>query len=227
MTPRVRALRQGNALEGDYDIGAFGIPKQIDHVDALVQDAVLKGAKCLAGGKRNMDVNEGGRFYEPTLLTNVNHDMDAVKKECFGPVMLVLKFDDEKDLIEGVNSSDFALGASVFTVDYAKAERIANSIESGMISVNEWGMSALVTSLPFGGAKVSGFGRFAGVEGLRDFCHVQSVVTDRLPIRTPQPTWLGFVFLLFSRLIAFNHDFSTNNFFFFVVILFLLMLQTL
>jgi hypothetical protein len=118
--------------------------------------------------------------------------MKAVKEECFGPVMLLIKFEDEKDLLDGVNSSDFALGASVFTTDYKKADRIARSISSGMISINEWGMSALITSLPFGGAKLSGFGRFAGPEGLRDFCHVQSIATDRWPLRTPQPTWLSY-----------------------------------
>ncbi len=66
------------------------------------------------------------------------------------------------------------------------------SLCSFQVSINEWGMSALVTSLPFGGAKLSGFGRFAGPEGLRDFCHQQAIVTDRFPIRTPQPTWLSY-----------------------------------
>jgi acyl-CoA reductase-like NAD-dependent aldehyde dehydrogenase len=191
-TPRVKALRQGNALQGDFDLGAFGIPQQATLVDGLVQEAAGRGAKVLAGGKRNAATHPEGRFYEPTLLTDVTHDMEVVKKECFGPVMLVLKFETEQELIRGINSSDFALGASVFTTDYAKADRVARSIHSGMVSINEWGMSALVTSLPFGGSKLSGFGRFAGPEGLRDFCHVQAVVTDRLPIRTPQPTWLSY-----------------------------------
>ncbi len=120
---------------------------------------------------------------------------------------------------QGVNASDFALGASVFTTDYAKADRIARGISSGMVAINEWGISALVSSLPFGGSKLrygffffstirflqtpidikmalssvcSGFGRFAGPEGLRDFCHQQAIVTDRLPLRTPQPTWLSY-----------------------------------
>jgi acyl-CoA reductase-like NAD-dependent aldehyde dehydrogenase len=189
VTPRIKALRQGNANEGTFDIGAFGIPQQAKHVQSLVDDAVKRGAKVLVGGKSSEDVHQG---FEPTLLANVSHDMKAVKEECFGPVMLLIKFEDEKDLLEGVNSSEFALGASVFTTDYKKADRIARSIHSGMISVNEWGMSALITSLPFGGKKVSGFGRFAGPEGLRDFCHVQSIATDRWPLRTPQPTWLSY-----------------------------------
>lgn len=84
------------------------------------------------------------------------------------------------------------MGASLFTTDYRKADRVSRAIGSGMVSVNEWGMSALVASLPFGGKALSGFGRFAGPEGLRDFCHVQAVVTDRLPLRTPQPGFLSY-----------------------------------
>jgi hypothetical protein len=115
-----------------------------------------------------------------------------MNKECFGPVMTVLRFETEEELIRGVNSSDFALGASVFTTNYSRADRVARAIGSGMVSINEWGMSALVSSLPFGGKALSGFGRFAGPEGLRDFCHVQAIVTDRLPLRTPQPSFLSY-----------------------------------
>ncbi len=109
----------------------------------------------LAGGKKNAAF-ESGRFYEPTLLVNVSHDMEVVKKECFGPVMTVLRFESTEELLKGVNSSDFALGASVFTTDYSKADRVSRAIGSGMVSINEWGMSALVSSLPFGGKALSG-----------------------------------------------------------------------
>jgi acyl-CoA reductase-like NAD-dependent aldehyde dehydrogenase len=154
VTPRVRALRQGNAIEKTCDVGAFGIPQQCDIVDALVTDARKRGAKVVVGGKRKAAAPEGSRFYEPTLLTDVSHDMDIIKKECFGPVMSVLRFKTEEELIRCINSSEFALGASVFTTDYAKADRITRAIHSGMVSVNEWGIGALVTSLPFGGSKV-------------------------------------------------------------------------
>jgi acyl-CoA reductase-like NAD-dependent aldehyde dehydrogenase len=148
-------------------------------VDALVQEAVSKGAKVLAGGKKNAAF-ESGRFYEPTLLVNVTHDMDVVKKECFGPVMTVLRFETTEELLQGVNSSDFALGASVFTTDYAKADRVSRAIGSGMVSINEWGMSALVSSLPFGGKGLSGFGRFAGEEGSEKlFCFVLSCLKEK------------------------------------------------
>ncbi len=133
VTPKVKALRQGDAMTGTFDIGAFGIPKQAEHVQSLVEDALTKGAKVLAGGRINPDAPATGRFFAPTLITDVTHDMKAVKEECFGPVMLVLRFKDEQELLRGVNSSDFALGASVFTTDYAKADRVARAISSGMV----------------------------------------------------------------------------------------------
>ena len=192
MTPRIQGLRQGNGLEGTFDVGAFGIPQQAGLVEALVQEASPRVPRCWREDAEIPTRTRTARFYEPTLLVGVTHDMDIVKKECFGPVMTVIKFDTEEELIAGINSSEFALGASIFTTDYAKGDRVGRSIHSGMISINDWAMVPLVASLPFGGSKLSGFGRFAGPEGLRDFCNIQSVLTDRFPIRTPQPSWLGF-----------------------------------
>ena len=189
VTPKIKGLRQGDASQGTFDIGAFGIPQQAGNVETLVKDAVGRGAKVIVGGKQAKNVHQG---FEPTLLVNLTHDMDIVKEECFGPIMSVIKFTTEAELLAGVNGSKFALGASIFTRDYKRADRLSKEISSGMVAINDWGLSAMVTSLPFGGQKVSGFGRFAGPEGLRDFCHLQSVVTDRLPIRTPQPPWLAF-----------------------------------
>jgi len=192
IVPQVKALRQGDSEVSTCDVGAIGMPNQVKLIEGQVADAVASGAKILAGGKRNASCPAGGNWFEPTVLTNLRPDMRIVREETFGPVMLVIPFSSDAEIIKIANASDFGLGASVFSKNYARAEKIASSLNSGMVSINEWGIGALVGSLPFGGVKLSGYGRFAGVEGLRDFCRVQSVVTDRFPIRTQNPGFMSY-----------------------------------
>mmetsp|Transcript_11092 Transcript_11092/g.16639 ORF Transcript_11092/g.16639 Transcript_11092/m.16639 type:complete len:581 (-) Transcript_11092:24-1766(-) len=190
---RVKALRQGPSIKGgNFDCGSIAMPRQVEIVEELIQDAVAHGASVAAGGKRNNAHGDSCLFFEPTVLTNVSHDMRVVKEEAFGPIMLLLPFSTEQELIEKANSTSFALGCSLFTTDLAKAERVAKQIVSGMVTINDFGVSYLCQELPFGGVKESGFGRFNGREGLRAFCRVKSVVTDRFPIRTHAPDFVKY-----------------------------------
>lgn len=190
VSDKVRNMKQGNALEGHVDIGSMCMPRQVEIVEELVEDALSKGAKLMAGGKRNEKLKEG-LFYQPTVLADVTHEMRIVKEETFGPVMLIIPFKDDEEVIKLSNDTEFGLGSSIFSTDYARAERIAKAHVSGMTAFNEWGISSIINSLPFGGCKVSGFGRFNGPEGLRDFCVPKSIVSDRFQwpvgIRTPAP----------------------------------------
>jgi len=189
---KVRALRQGPSISGGcFDCGSMTMPRQVEIVEELVKDAVNRGAKVLAGGERNSEHPEG-LFYKPTVLSNVDHSMDIVKKEAFGPVMLLIKFSTDKEVIEMANDSEYALGCSIFSTNYQRAEAIAKCIVSGMVTVNDFGVGYLIQSLPFGGTKMSGFGRFNGPEGLREFSRIKSVVTDRFPIRTKPPRFTSY-----------------------------------
>jgi acyl-CoA reductase-like NAD-dependent aldehyde dehydrogenase len=178
---RVRALRQGPPL-GDktVDVGAMTMPRQIEIIQELVDDAVHKGARLLAGGRKNPRLS--GQFYEPTLLADCDHSMRITQEEQFGPVMVICRVENEDEAIKLANDSRYGLGASVFTRDRERADRVAARIKSGMVVHNEYGIAAMTQSLPFGGEKISGVGRINGPEGLRACCHVQSVMTDRFPI---------------------------------------------
>jgi len=119
--------------------------------------------------------------------------MRIANEEAFGPVMTIIKFKDEKELIDMVNCTEYGLGSSIFTTDLGKARRLGSQIESGMVCVNDYGMVPLVQSLPFGGLKKSGYGVFNGYEGLRGFSRMQSIVTDRWPgVRTFAPPFLQY-----------------------------------
>lgn len=164
--------------EGACDWGCMTMPLQLTKVEDLVNDAVKKGAKVLFGGKRNVSVSPNGLFFEPTILTNVTNDMRILHEETFGPVMLINVWENEDDLIERINACEFGLGASVFSKNQKRAENIISRIESGMGVVNDFGLPYLLQDAPFGGCKQSGFGRFNGPEGLREFTRPQSVLGE-------------------------------------------------
>jgi acyl-CoA reductase-like NAD-dependent aldehyde dehydrogenase len=191
--PKVAALRQGIPLvscgsNGDVDCGAMVMERQINIIQELVDDAVAKGATVHCGGKRNKSL--AGQFYEPTLISGVTSDMRISQEEVFGPVMSVtmVPHDDDAECVRLINRCNFGLGASVFSGNQKRGERIGRQIRSGMLTVNDFAVNYLIQSLPFGGIKESGFGRFSGPEGLRACCVERAVVVDRIPgIRTTIP----------------------------------------
>lgn len=107
--------------------------------------------------------------------------MRIVNEEVFGPVMLIIPFSTDEEAITLANSTEYALGSSVFGSDTKRAYSVARRVIAGMATVNDFGVGYLIQSLPFGGSKISGFGRFGGPEGLREFSRQKSVVTDRFP----------------------------------------------
>eukprot|EP00750_Incisomonas_marina_P031124 INCI7715.1.p1 GENE.INCI7715.1~~INCI7715.1.p1 ORF type:complete len:794 (+),score=143.16 INCI7715.1:668-3049(+) len=173
----VRKVRQGNPLCADgCCMGSMVTPPQLAHVDELVRDAIANGARALVGGK--ISQNKDGYFFEPTLLVDVKNEMRIVQEEVFGPVMLVIKWHTDNEVIDMANATDYGLAMSVFSADRHRAERITRSVDSGVGNVNDFGANYLCQSLPFGGVKGSGFGRFAGKEGLRACCYTKSMTGD-------------------------------------------------
>jgi len=196
--PKVKALRQGGPLatcgsNGDVDCGAMVMDEQINIIQALIDDAVAKGAKLHCGGKRNVSLN--GQFYEPTIISGVTSDMKISNEEVFGPVMCIVTVpnDSDDDCIRLVNNCDFGLGSSVYSASQARGMKIGNAIRAGMFTVNDFGVNYLIQSLPFGGVKESGFGRFAGPEGLQACCLERSIVKDRIwGVRTSIPSAINY-----------------------------------
>jgi acyl-CoA reductase-like NAD-dependent aldehyde dehydrogenase len=184
LVERVAGLRQGPPTEdpgGRYDVGAQTMPRQLDIIQRHVDDAVKKGARVLVGGKRNPRL--AGQFFEPTVLVDVTHEMAVAREETFGPVATVIRVRDDEEAIRLANDCAYGLGSSVFTRDPKRAERIAGRISAGMTVVNDYGIAYMMQSAPFGGVRISGFGKINGREGLRACCNAKTVVTDRVPVR--------------------------------------------
>jgi succinate-semialdehyde dehydrogenase/glutarate-semialdehyde dehydrogenase len=139
----------------------------------LVQDAVAKGATVLTGGSR---VDGPGYFYTPTVLSDIDPESDLLREEIFGPVAPVIAFATEEEAIAAANDTEYGLVAYVFTQDLARAFRVVEALETGMIGLNQGMVSN--AGAPFGGVKQSGFGREGGPEGMDEYLETKYVAMN-------------------------------------------------
>jgi acyl-CoA reductase-like NAD-dependent aldehyde dehydrogenase len=174
---KTAALRQGPpAGPGSVDVGAMTFPPQLEIVARHVQQARDAGARVLTGGKQRPGT---GRFYEPTVLADVDHSMAAMTEETFGPTLPVMKVADAEEAIRAANDSPYGLAASVFTRDIARGEAIASRIEAGAVCINDAQLNYLALELPMGGWKDSGLGVRHGAGGIRKYTRSQALLVTR------------------------------------------------
>jgi acyl-CoA reductase-like NAD-dependent aldehyde dehydrogenase len=174
---KMRALRQGvPGGPGEVDIGAVTSPAQVELIDRHVRDAVSKGARALVGGKRG---DGPGDFYEPTLLVDVDHSMECMTEETFGPTLPVMRVRDADEAVRLANDSPYGLQASVWTKDLRKGERLARMVEAGVCCVNDAQINYVALELPMGGWKESGLGARHGADGIRKYTKRQALLVTR------------------------------------------------
>lgn len=185
----VKALNQDVGTNEDADLGSMTSERQLQIVEDHVNDAVSQGAKVLTGGQRTP--NKEGAFYEPTVLTNVNHSMRALSEETFGPTLPIMTFKTEEEAVKLANDSEFGLTASVWTNDISRGKRIADKIEAGTVMVNEVLYTHGIAQTPWGGFKNSGYGRTHGTLGLLEFVAPQHIHVNNFP-SIPDVWWFGY-----------------------------------
>jgi succinate-semialdehyde dehydrogenase/glutarate-semialdehyde dehydrogenase len=160
------------------NMGSMTIEVQLEKVEAQVADALAKGAKLIYGGKRRPDL--GPLFYEPAVLIDVDHTMQVMNEETFGPVIPIMRVVHEGEAITLANSTRFGLSAAIYTRDLALGEHLATQLDTGDVSVNRAGMVPFGGALPWGGQRDSGLARRGGREGLMRFVTPQVVLVDRM-----------------------------------------------
>jgi acyl-CoA reductase-like NAD-dependent aldehyde dehydrogenase len=187
LTDKVASLRQGqDDRRHRFDVGAMATEAQRDLVARHIDEAVAAGARVTTGGKPT----GVGTFFQPTVLTDVDHSMALMRQETFGPTLPVVKVADENEAIKLANDSDYGLSATVWTRDYARAERIARRLDTGGVNINDMMSNLFSYVLPMGGWKNSGVGsRSGGAAGMLKYCRPQAITTPRLPVQANEVMW--------------------------------------
>ena len=163
-------LKIGDPMSIETDIGPLASKDGLETISGIVEDAKEKGAEILLGGS---EIDGKGFFYQPTILKNVKQNMRIAQEETFGPVAPITIVENESEAVKLANETEFGLGASIWTKDLAKADKMSRRIESGIVSVNNVVISD--PRIPFGGIKHSGFGRELSRYGMLEFVNLKSV----------------------------------------------------
>jgi acyl-CoA reductase-like NAD-dependent aldehyde dehydrogenase len=167
---KTEKLKIGDPLSDDTDIGPLVNAKSLNNMESLVTDSVREGAEIITGGER---AYSKGFYYRPTIMKNVSPKMNIATVEVFGPIAPIITVEDENEAMKIANDSKYGLGASIWTQDLDKAEKLSRAVESGIVTVNNVVVSD--PRVPFGGIKNSGFGRELSRFGMLEFVNIKSV----------------------------------------------------
>jgi succinate-semialdehyde dehydrogenase/glutarate-semialdehyde dehydrogenase len=167
---RASALKLGNGLKEESQMGPLINQRRLTAIEAIVDDARARGGKIVTGGKRPAELNTGF-FFEPTVITGLPDDAVALAEENFGPIAAITPFQHKEEAYERANASEMGLSAYVFTRDAGRAREAVETLSAGMVGVNSFALAA--AEAPFGGIKASGMGREGGVEGILDYSNVK------------------------------------------------------
>jgi succinate-semialdehyde dehydrogenase/glutarate-semialdehyde dehydrogenase len=173
---QVAALKIGSPLDATTQIGPLAKKSFVDDIDKQVQDSIKMGARLVVGGHR---IDGPGNYYAPTVLADVTPEMPVFNQETFGPVLALVKAADTEDAIRLADLSKYGLAASIWTADMNKGIELGKGINSGALFIN--GVVASDPRLPFGGVKLSGYGRELSMEGLHEFTNIRTVWAGNHP----------------------------------------------
>jgi len=168
----VNELTIGRGTDEGVAIGPLINDGAVDKADALVRDAIERGATLVTGGTR---VDGPGSFYQPTVLSGIAPGSDILREEIFGPVVTIVPFADEAEAVRLANDTEYGLVGYVFTRDLARGQRLVESLQTGMMGLNVGVVSN--AAAPFGGVKQSGIGREGGSEGIHEYLETKYVLT--------------------------------------------------
>ncbi|MEW5947108.1 MAG: aldehyde dehydrogenase family protein [bacterium] len=183
---KTKRLRVGNGMDPDTDMGPLISADRLETVESHVADAVSRGARVIAGGGRIASLP--GYFFEPTVLTGVDHSMLCMTEETFGPTLPIMTFSGVEEAVALANDSKYGLTASVWSGNVSRAKQIAGRINTGTVVVNDCLLTYGFAQCPWGGVKQSGIGRTHSVHGLYEFTNIKNLTTSRALLRQ-DPWW--------------------------------------
>lgn len=180
---RTEAIVIGDPMDEATQLGPMVSRAQRDKVLSYIEAGKAEGARLIAGGGIPNAVNAEGTFIQPTVFADVTDEMTIAREEIFGPVMCVLDFDDEAEVVARANATEFGLSAGVFTADLTRAHRVVDRLEAGTMWINTYNLAPV--EIPFGGSKQSGFGRENSVAALNHYTELKTVYVGMGKVEAP------------------------------------------
>jgi aldehyde dehydrogenase (NAD+)/betaine-aldehyde dehydrogenase len=171
LTKRAEKIKIGAPMDVDTEMGPLSNFKQLETIEKNIKLTVDQGGKIKCGGKRHSFSNKG-YYFPPTIIECDNHNLPTAENELFGPVLSVMKFNTEDEVIEKMNDNQYGLSSGIYTKDLARGLRVSKAIRAGITFVNTYRL--ISPSAPFGGIKDSGYGKEAGIDSIKDYTRVKT-----------------------------------------------------
>ena len=168
---RANKIKLGSPMEPDTQMGPLNSLKQLEIIEKNIKLTVDQGGKIKCGGKRH-NMSNKGYYFPPTVIECENHKLPAAENELFGPILSVMKFNNEEEVINKMNDNQYGLSSGIYTKDINRGLRVSNAIRAGITFVNTYRL--ISPSAPFGGMKDSGYGKEAGIESIKDYTRIKT-----------------------------------------------------
>jgi (Z)-2-((N-methylformamido)methylene)-5-hydroxybutyrolactone dehydrogenase len=168
---KAEKIKLGAPMEDDTQMGPLNSFKQLENIEKNIKSTIEQGGKVKCGGKRS-SVSNKGYYFPATIIECENHNLPAAENELFGPILSVMKFDKEEEVIEKMNDNKYGLSSGVYTSNFARAHRVSKAIRAGMVFINTYRLISPMA--PFGGIKDSGYGKEAGIESIKDYTRIKT-----------------------------------------------------
>jgi len=184
ISTKAKNIKIGPPMNEDTQMGPLATLNQLNNIQEKIDQTIQQGGKLITGGERPKELNQGW-YYKPTIIECDHHNLPVAENELFGPVLSVMKFSDEEEVIKLMNDNSYGLAAGVFTENNGVALRVSKAVRAGIVFVNTYRLISPIA--PFGGFKNSGFGRESGIETIKDYSNLKTtwINTSKNPMGDP------------------------------------------
>ncbi|MDC0944839.1 aldehyde dehydrogenase [Candidatus Pelagibacter sp.] len=185
---KAKKIKLGGPMNEETQMGPLNSFKQLENIEKNIKATVAQGGKIRCGGKRS-DISEKGYYFPATIIECDNHNLPTAENELFGPILSVMKFADEDEVINKMNDNKYGLSSGVYTSNFARGHRISKAIRAGIVFINTYRLISPMA--PFGGIKDSGYGKEAGIESIKDYTRIKTIWSNTSDKPMSDPFTMG------------------------------------
>jgi acyl-CoA reductase-like NAD-dependent aldehyde dehydrogenase len=185
---KAKKIKLGGPMNEETQMGPLNSFKQLENIEKNIKATVEQGGKIRCGGKRS-DISEKGYYFPATIIECDNHNLPTAENELFGPILSVMKFADEDEVINKMNDNKYGLSSGVYTSNFARGHRMSKAIRAGIVFINTYRLISPMA--PFGGIKDSGYGKEAGIESIKDYTRIKTIWSNTSDKPMSDPFTMG------------------------------------